>query len=114
MKLLYTSLISVFFLLGLGHMGFTFSKFDKIEPNALWFFSASFGVIFCVFLNFVNLKEQTGLVRLLVISTNMLQLLFYFVLVANIHKPTIIVAVVLSFLLVVVSILYRQRTISIQ
>jgi len=113
MKLLYTSLISALFLLGLGHMGFTFSKFDKIEPNALWFFYASFGLIFCAFLNFINLKEQTGLVQLLVISTNILQLLFNFVLASNIHKPIIIVAVVLSLLLVIVSILYHQKKVSV-
>lgn len=90
-------------ILGIGHSVFTFKKYKQISTEALWFFSASLGLIFNGLLNYINLNVPNNLISNLTIGANAFQSLFFIVLAFYIRKPTIFGALIISIILLILS-----------
>jgi hypothetical protein len=94
------------FLLGIGHALFTFKKYKSIQEDALWFFSTSLGLIFNGFLNYINLAISNDLISKLTIGANSIQFIFSAVLVYYVRKPTTYIALIVSTLILILSIIH--------
>lgn len=103
---MYQITIWIILLLGVGHSAFTFKKYKQISPEALWFFSASLGLIFNGLLNYINLNVPNSLISNITMGANIFQVLFSIVLAFNIQKPTILVSLIISIALLVLSVIH--------
>ena len=92
-------------LLGVGHATYTFKKYQSITPEALWFFSASLGLIFNGLLNYINLNIDNKLISNITIGANIFQTLFFMVLIFYICKPTTIIALIVATILLFLSLI---------
>lgn len=106
MEIIYKIAIWTILLLGVGHSGYTFKKYDKIQPEALWFFSASLGLIFSGLLNYINLNFPNHAVATITLGANIFQVLFNSVLAYNIRNATIFSAFLVAFVLLICSIFF--------
>lgn len=104
METLYYVSIWLILLLGVAHAGFTFKKFHKMSPEALWFFSTAIGLICSGLINYINLKFPNPSISNIALAVNLLQLLFAIVLVFNVRQLIIYIAVVLTSLIFLSSI----------
>lgn len=95
----YKVAIWIILLLGIGHAAYTFKKYQSITPEALWFFSASLGLIFNGLLNYINLNIHSKLISNITIGANIFQTLFFVILSFYIVKPTTIVAFIVAAVL---------------
>lgn len=93
-------------ILGIGHSAFTFKKYKQISNEALWFFSASLGLIFNGLLNYINLNVPNDLISNITIGANVFQSIFFIFLSYFIRKPTILAALIVSIILVLFSLFH--------
>ena len=77
---IYKIAIWTILLLGIGHSAFTFKKYKQVSAEALWFFSASLGLVFNGLLNYINLNVSNNLISNLTIGANAFQTIFFIVL----------------------------------
>ena len=93
-------------ILGIGHSAFAFKKYKQISNEALWFFSASLGLIFNGLLNYINLNVPNDLISNITIGANIFQFLFFIFLAYFIRKPTILAALIVSIILLWLSLFH--------
>lgn len=100
MEIIYKISIGAIILLGIAHVGFTFVKYRKLEPQALWFMSAGMGLLFCGLINYLNLSISSRLTHSVALGANLLLVVFTTLLLAYIRSAQIIALAVVSLLLV--------------
>lgn len=105
MNLFYEITIWLFFAIGILHAGFAFRKYRTVSEEALWFFSATLGILFCSFVNLLNLYQASAASRNLSIISNVLLLIFFAILAFKLRKPTMVAGFVSILLLLAASIL---------
>ncbi|MCC6287143.1 MAG: hypothetical protein IT249_04600 [Chitinophagaceae bacterium] len=105
---IYKIAIWAILFLGFGHSVFAFKKYKQVSAEALWFFSASLGLIFNGFLNYINLNVSNTLISNLTIGANAFQTIFFIVLALYIRKTTIFGALIISIILLVLSVIPKM------
>lgn len=103
MKQTYALLNYLLFLLGIIHCFFTFKKHKTFDLEALWFFSAGAGLIFCSFINYINMTFQHQTIQLITFSSNSIQLTLSIFLTLKAIKTKTIFALVLILLIFIAS-----------
>ncbi len=104
MELTYKIAIFSLIFLGFGHAGFTFKKFKKFAPEALWFFSASLTLVLKGLFNYVDLNIPNILIQKLTIVVNIFQIIFNLILVIVVKAIQTYLALIISAILLVSSI----------
>jgi len=99
MEIIYKISIGAIIFLGIAHIGLTFVKYKKIEPDALWFLSAGLALIFSGLINYVNLVGHSSFTGRISLSANVLLVLFSILLTFYIRKAQIFALALLSLLL---------------
>lgn len=106
MQIIYEIGIVGIILLGIAHSFYTFKKYKKVEADALWFFSATLGLIFSGLINYMNLIIHIQPTFTITLVANILLTLFAIVLAFTLPKITTFTLLFFALLLLVGSIIH--------
>lgn len=106
MEIIYKISIGAISLLGVAHIGFTFVKYPKIEPNALWFMSAGMGLIFSGLINYLNLSISNSLTHFVALGANLLLIIFTTLLLIYIQNAQLFALALVSLFLLIGTFIY--------
>ncbi len=98
-------IIGIIFL-GIAHSLYTFKKYKKLESNALWFFSATLGLIFSGLINYTNLILQNQVTFIVALAGNILLTLFSIVLTYTLRIATTFMVLFFALILLFGSIFF--------
>ncbi|GIZ14919.1 hypothetical protein [Capnocytophaga catalasegens] len=108
-KRMYVVAIVAIILLGIIHSLLTFKNdfSGKIEPY--WFFSAGMALLFAGIINYMNYRVQTTFTFYNTLITNLFVVIFSASLAIEMRKPTAILVLVFSVLLLI-GMMFSKKT----
>lgn len=106
MDMFYKISIGGIIFLGLAHIIFTFKKFKKIEPDAMWFSSAGIALLAVGSINYLNIEMHSPVSFKLAVSINILLVIFSILLVYSLKRITTFSLLVVALCLLISSALY--------
>jgi hypothetical protein len=97
-KIFYLMGIGLNLIFSIGHVGYAFIEYDRLDESALWFFSGALAVLFNTGLNTLCLRECSKLNHLITMIANLTLLIFSIVLAIVVTEiQTVCFAVVVLY-----------------
>jgi hypothetical protein len=97
-KIFYGMGIGLSLIFGIGHVGYAFIEYDRLDESALWFFSGALAVLFNTGLNTLCLRECNKLNYSITMVANVALLVFSIVLAVEVTEiQTVCFAIVVLY-----------------
>lgn len=96
-------------LLGLTHIGFTFSNYDEVSIDAAWFVGTGVAIVLAGFMNAAMLRDRSNdiLIRVMTIVTNLVFLVGFGLATFMLPQPQVFLGTLLFAFATVYSLVHK-------